>query len=413
MEVVNVSTRPIVCTEATIEELKYAIANRMPIAGITRVVTHHGAHLDEIFTMYIMMRTPEGEKCFPGVNDVTFMTQEELYPFLGEDGFYLALSNGYFLFGTGQGPFDEHADRVKRISASQMMADYVGLKSTKLGARIYSTFLNYVNYEDRNGDKLLDNCEPKYATIIRPALIAGNIKKGWRLVDAHKKKPSNLIAEVLGFIENEIGAQQLFAEAIEEYKGIQKKTIPLYFLPDHGTRKPVLLIIESDNDTMVSAAKHVFSTDQTMKMEVLLKINSKGQFYISPMNGTKLTEVIKGLRVLLARKRKSKVPRWPELDADGSLEGIEEIFYHKDADTILNGSLTQYDVPGLIGDELTKEEVIKCIVDGLDMGYFASEHRKTCVQGICAAKDSRVRCAMHPIGYQRCHNVRKNEKPKK
>ena len=59
MEVVNVSTRPIVCTEATIEELKYAIANRMPIAGITRVVTHHGAHLDEIFTMYIMMRTPE------------------------------------------------------------------------------------------------------------------------------------------------------------------------------------------------------------------------------------------------------------------------------------------------------------------------------------------------------------------
>ena len=89
------------------------------------------------------------------------------------------------------------------------------------------------------------------------------------------------------------------------------------------------------------------------------------------MNGGTLVGVIDNLRTLLAKKRNVTVSE-PELTANASVKCLKELYYHEDSDSIMNGSLTQPDVPGLIGKEFTKEEVIQCIIDGIELreGYF-------------------------------------------
>ena len=402
-------TKTIVCTEATTEELQFAIQNRLPIAGIKAVVTHVGAHLDEIFSMYLMMKTLEGQAMFPGLTACIFQTEKELAVFAGEDGFYLALTEGYICIGTLGGPFDEHGQRDERGSVADIMTEYLGFKKAKNNRDIYGHFLNYVNYEDRNGNGLYKCCTAEYANIIRPALIADNVKKGWTLVHEGLKDPHSLLTEVFGFIENEIGSQRLFVRATKEYKTIRKDVIALPFLPDEDNKKPALVIVHSDNAQIVSVAKRILSADETIKPKVILKVRSNGQFSVHSMNGTTLVDVVKNLRVLLSKKRKLRVPVWQVLDSDGSVEGLEEIYYHLDGDTILNGSLTQPDVTGLIKREFSITDVVKCIVDGLDP-RFHFEYRATCLAGTCAAMSKDVRCPMFLAGLEKCRAVRSRKK---
>lgn len=366
----NTTQEPLNCINASIEELMNAIRTKRPISGITHLITHPGTHSDEFLNWYMQKCTPEGQKAFPGIEDATcdFWTQEELANYQGEECFYRALQKGCFISGTAGGPFDEHGDRKTQKSCAQLMSDYLGLMTTTEGRIIYSNFLEYVNYEDRHGNNMRSQFKnPDFARIIAPALFADNIKKGWRLVNAGLKTEDDLIADAMGFIENEIGAQRLFVKTIAEYQGLNKQIIHLPNLKKEGdNKKPALLIIHSDNDDMPAVAKNQFSKNPDYRLKVLVKINSQGQFYICPMNGTTLTNVIVFMRIAIRRNRKLGPLANTILKSEGTIEGVEEVYYHADSDSIMNGSLTQKDVPGILNKEsgISKAELIKVITDG-------------------------------------------------
>ncbi len=398
------------CKSATVGQLKTAILNREPINGIKFIVAHPNAHLDEIFPMYLIIHTDEGKKLFSGEKTIGFLTQKSLETFSGEDGFYLALKAGYLIIGTAGGPFDEHTLRKENKSCSDLIVRYLDLYKSKDGRLIYSPFLNYVNYEDRNGSTLSKECSREYASVIRPALLADNIKRGWTAYRAGLKNQESLIQEVFGFIQNELLYQKLFVKAREEFLKLQKEEIPLLFLKSEDDKKtPVMLIVESDNDLIIPAAKNLFSVNAEKKLSVLLKINSKGQFHLSaPCEKVSLKEVIKLIRLRLFQKRKKKFPSWKDLAIDGFTEGDNTLYYHADGDTVMNGSLTQEDVDGLIGyqDGFSKDELVKIILEALNFS-FPKQFANKCTKGTCIAKvDKNAKCPYYPVGFTACHEAR-------
>src|SRR6266403_5771664 len=142
-------TQTIDCTQASIEELRHAFAKRLPIAGITCFLYHHGPHGDEITSGFVITTTPEGEYSFPGTKNASigFTTNTSLRNngFLGDEGFFKALQKGYLLLGIGGGPFDEHRNRANRQSCSNLVRMYIDLYKNSENREIYGPLLRYIN----------------------------------------------------------------------------------------------------------------------------------------------------------------------------------------------------------------------------------------------------------------------------
>ncbi len=359
------------CRQASIPQLRDAIANRTPIRGLQAVITHTGAHMDEMTACCLIMHTPEGNRLFPGIVGCGFYTEKQIAPWCGENGFYRSLQKGCLIIGTGEGHFDEHDDRDAKKSAAHLVAAHLELRKTKEGRMTYSAILNYVNYEDRNGNKLAEQCNVEYAKAIRPALIADNIKKGWKVIwaekneDLRRQKESELCGMAFMFIRNEIEAQKLFVRGVNAYGRKQPELIELpNFNSPSDTKKSVIAVVRSDDDNMVSAARFVLSANQSIRLRAVVALNSKGQFYVSPMNGITLAATVQELRKLLADRKKVQVEGM-DLSADGKIKGIKELYYHKDADAIHNGSFSQPDTDGLIGTYFRENELLDTICNSL------------------------------------------------
>ena len=399
---------------ATIDQLKAAIANRQPITELKAVVTHPNAHLDEIFALWLIMNTPEGKKMFAGITTFAFNTQKELKVFSGKEGFYQALKSGYLLIGTCDGPFDEHGDLKNQKSCSDLIVKHLGLLLTTSGRIIYTPFLNFVNYEDRHGLLRASNdITAKFASILRPAMLADSVKDGWKLVNLGLKDGNQHLLEIFGQIQNQIETQKLFVKARKEFEeNTNKQVIDIPGLKKKGSnRMPCILVVKSDNTEMASAAKNVFSQRQDKELKALLIRNSKGQFYLTPMNGASMEEVSKIIRMKLALKRKAKnsnfnMPHRHDLANAGTLRDLRDIYYHKDADSIMNGSFTQTDIAGIIGNNngFTKEELVACIVEGLNP-QFHHPLRLSCRNNICVVKQGGT-CPLYDYNFEICHDVR-------
>jgi hypothetical protein len=404
----NVPQEPIVCSTATIQELQNAIQNKLPIAGITHVVTHPKFHLDEASAAYLIMRTPEGKKLFPGANEGTLCStsQKDLFQqdFVGEDGFYALLQKGLLVIGTGGGPFDEHTDRVKRKSCVSVVADYLGLFSKPEGF-IYRRLINYINFEDRNGVDLSNETVRALAT----GNFSNSLKDSWKLVDAEIITIEELVGMAFKYIFVQIESQRLFMQSRENFKKLTPQVIEVPFLKTKEcTKSPVMLVIESDDPGVVAAARFVWKTHQTMVVKPILSINSKGQFYFSGSKDMDVIDVVRGLRVLLGCKKRIRVPRWQDLVQDGTIKGLEEIYFHTEGHSIMNGSITQDDATGMIGSYgISKQDVINVVLESLNPKFF-TKHEKSCEKGICPVKENKdARCPFFLCGYTRCHEVQR------
>ena len=399
------------CQKASIHELRDAIKNRIPIRGIKAIITNIGATADEYFAMHLMMYSKEGQRLFPGAGGCLFYTEKQLEGWKNSKGFYLALKDqGAFILGTAGGPFDDHGKGETIASTSQLMADYLDVQKTKTGRYLYSPFMDYITKQLTRKITYEKTDVEEYAKFMRPGMFFENIRKGWRTIwaepseEVRLKKMDTLAALALAFISNELDAQKLFIAAKKEYYSKKPETIALPFLHTDGMkRSPVILIVRSDNPEMVSAAKNVFASNQEMEMRVILSLNSRGQFYICPMYGSQLGDTVKSLRMKLAMKRGVSVIK-KLLDKDETLHGVEDIFYDKNADSIHNGSNTQPDAYGLIGNEFTEQDVIDSIFDGLS-AQFHPQHHNACKSGTCLAHTGKIKCRLYKFAFSKCLNV--------
>ncbi len=413
--------KPIDCTKATVAELRKAIKTRQPISGVTMLITHQKCHADEMLGMDILRRGP-GEKFFPGIADasIAFQTEIELIGLgaNGKDGWYEGLRNGALIIGTGKGFFDEHMVREKDPSCAHIVADYVGIFHDPTLRKVYGPLLSYIDFEDRNGDrvdailKLLPQTEWRHAYAIKSSMLASIIKDAWKVIETQEEM-SSLFAVVSHCFSYQIKSQKKFhVEGRESYEKADKKIIPLTFLPkgERGKEK-VLLVIKTDSYESGAFAQHSFRGKEKEELAVLLTINSKGQFYMKSMNKLSLVEVLKVLRNTIIRKRNARVD-WSMMDKEASIAEVPEIYFHKDSGDLMNGSKTQPDVPGLLTmkDGLTEAELIEAVKIGLNPTRFEIVHEKDCKNGVCPAQNGKYKCPLKSAGLKRCHDVRKGIK---
>ena len=418
----STTVQPLICTEATIEQLKHAIENKIPITGIISGVTHPGAHLDETAGDLVLRKTPQGNYYFPGYTDssLTLISERKLKElnFLGEQGFYIALQRGYLLFGIGGGIFDEHQDRRgNRRSCLQKIVEYLNLNEKKSDRSVYGNILRYINAEDRNGAIVkkiapADKDSANFKEILENfGEISSQLKKGMLAYADDLEAQSKLIGATQFLIMAEIDHQKKFLEGTEQLKAATISYIPLDFLPKKEKKRVAVLIQTKEKYApFISKNAVIKLNNQPDKtIDLFIYVNGKHQVQMIPnpksKEELKIVEVVKLLRVRVAEQLDLPIPTWKELCADQ--DPNELVFFHQEGNAIYNGSNTQRDTRGINGNKgLHIDEISKIIQVGLDETYFASDFAKKCNAGIC----SRNRCPLYSTGFQRCHDIRKLSK---
>lgn len=407
--------KKLICTEASIEELKYAIQNRIPIHGLKGGITHPSPHLDEVASDLILKETPEGEYLFPGYKETPLCLQTERQllqnDLLGELGFYRALQNGYLIFGTGGGTFDEHKDRFnKRTSCFQKIVRYLDLTNDKFGKNYYANIINYIRIEDRNGAlvKLLPVENSKVVlngdyrvdgkricdALSRFGEISSVLKKGMIAHEDNLHMQGQLVIAIQILLSGEIAHQKLYLEEKKRSAKVSYQKI--------GEANVALI----EDATKFSAGNLRNSGGQ--KVDIIVSINEKKQLALfrekkGIVTPEQMREVSKILKVLAARKFNEPVPDWNQLSQDSDPNHL--LFFHAEAGSIYNGSNTQYDTPGIMQKGLVSLNDLK---NALEWGVGSEYHpsfAENCKKGSCA----RSKCPMYVFGLNRCHDVRTNK----
>jgi hypothetical protein len=410
------------CRTATPEQLKEAFYNGTPISGITTVATHFSPHNDELCGKFFLMKTPHGKRRFPGIENAIFgpisITMLRNKNRLGEEGFFRALQSGILLIGIGGGPLDEHSDRRTGISCAERIAQLIDLMSEKDDRKIYGSLLQYVNFEDNNGDNLiqclqrargdqaprLERQEVNALRMLQTGGLAQNLKKGFEVAgeDVEIMKRVCLMADI--FYETEIEQAKLFLAAEKAYD--KNEHLVDLRIPSNKN-KFVLLELKSDNILMNKVVHSKWRDNREKKLGVLFLHKSNGQFVLMPneqhITVNQMKEIVKVLRQKTMQKG---YIGFGELCANGSIDSVPSIHFDEARGIIANGSKTDPEVPGLIGKVLSVEDVIEAVQIGLDTEFFAPEFAKGCRIGKCAGS----RCWMFKYGQKRCFQIRDNDK---
>lgn len=400
-------------------ELIKKFNSKKPIAGIYAILTHPSCHLDEFGAIFILQNTDEGKKLFPDIEKAGLGFQTETYlranNFMGFAGFIKALEMGYLIIGMGGGPFDEHSDREKKVSCVELIKKHIDLFASKESRSIYGQLINFINHEDNNGDNLIENLnranprklekvESDMLLRMNLGMLAQNIKKGWEIAQTQDEQ-IYLSAMVMRFFKNETEQRKLFVDAVEEYKNSTEKQ--MIFLPENHA----MVVIKSDNPLIIRAVRQQTMLPGGKKLGVTVVYKSNGQFCIYPSNGfdEKMTDVVKILRQKISLNKNSKGLPFEKLGEMGSIREVPELYIDENMKIIMNGSKTDPDVPGLIGNGITVDEIIGAVITAVDESIFDKKFVHHCKQGVCAKKiDPENKCFLFCYGLSRCEEIIKN-----
>jgi hypothetical protein len=400
-------------------ELIKKFNSKQPINGVRAILTHPSCHLDEFGSIYLLQHTGQGRRIFPGIENTGVGFQTETYlrenGYLGFKGFIKALEAGYIIIGMGGGPFDEHVDRTKNISSIELVKRYLDLYASKESRSIYGQLINFINFEDNNGDNLIENlnranpsrklekCESDALLNLNLGMLAQNIKKGWETAETSDDQ-FRLCSMVTQFIKNEIDHRKSFLAACTEYRIAERNIVDL-------SDNYAMVVMESDHSQMVRAVRQQSIVTGGKKLGITFVHKSNGQFILYPHNGFKdqMTEVIKILRQKIAFKRNQKGLGFDKIGENGSLWEIPELYIDENMKIIMNGSKTDPDVSGLIGQDLSVDEIIQAVTLGLDEAQFDRKFAHHCKENVCSKKiDPENKCSLFCFGLNRCKKIIEN-----
>ena len=118
-----------------------------------------------------------------------------------------------------------------------------------------------------------------------------------------------------------------------------------------------------------------------------------------------MIEVVKILRQTITRNRQNKNLPFDILGMYGKIDAVPELYIDENMKIIMNGSKTDPDAPGLIGNGISVDEIIEAVVIGLNPRRFDSRHEKKCAQGVCS-KMASTPCSLFSLGLARCAEIR-------
>jgi hypothetical protein len=403
------------CARASLGGLQDAFKNKYPITGIKMILTHPSPHLDEVAAIYMLQHTIEGNEKFPGVENVgvSFVSGTHLREnnFLGFKGFLKALQAGYLLIGLGDGPFDEHGNRDKKVSCLELIKRHLDLFKKQENRSIYGPLIHFVNHEDNNGDNImrtLNKVNPEtrlskeaaeVCNTLNLGQIAQNLKKGFETAQTLEEQ-QQIFCMGMQFIKNEISQRKMFIVASNHHH----QSIQLEF--ELG-EKNFGLVIKNDNPL---AAKVAFQKSKQIgekTIGILIVEKTNGQFCIIPQDNFResMREIIKILRQKVFFSKKQKSLSFDDLESMGWIWSVPELYIDENMFIIMNGSKTDPDVPGLIGKHLTINDVVGAIKIVIDK-QFDGRHAEKCKIGSCVKVTDKKHCSLFCYNLNHCIEVR-------
>lgn len=118
---------------------------------INKIITHHRPHADELVSLMLLKKFPEGEALFPGVKnaEVSFLTTGEL----PEGKTAVDFPDTIFL-GCGGGEFDEHATSKKEREEGETCLTLVARRLSLHKDPGLQKIIHFIREEDLKGSKV-------------------------------------------------------------------------------------------------------------------------------------------------------------------------------------------------------------------------------------------------------------------
>jgi hypothetical protein len=321
-----------------------------------RILTHERPHLDEIVAIWLLRKF--GEQRFPGISTaaVSFMSIRKLAEAGLKPDDYEA--QGTLLLGIGGGRFDEHPtlDEGRKTGdcATTLVAKELGVGDDPSLAKI----LRFVRAADVEG-----NASPFDVSYVVKLLHA-----------RHPDDPHRVIEWALVAIEVKYQEQLRFFTVVKPEFDTKAKVEEIAV----GQKRLRMVTIDSDEDGIHKYARSEYGA----RAAVVIQRRSSGNVAVfgNKQAGVDLREAAKLIR-LAEREAKGfsegtrprsdatdaarMCPQSDEerLTADGYAPGAEEWFYHRQGQMLLNGSLTQADVPAT---RLSLDRIAELVKIGID-----------------------------------------------
>jgi hypothetical protein len=341
--------------------------------AFTRILTHERPHLDEIVAVWLLRRF--GEQRFPGVATATvsFTSARKLVEAGLKPEDYEA--RGMLLLGIGGGRLDEHPtmeeNRKAGDCATTLVAKELGVSDDPALAKI----LRFVRAADVEG-----NASPFDISYVVKLLHA-----------RYPDDPNRAIEWALVAIEAKYQEQVRFFAVVKPEFDTKAKIEEVTV----GKRRLRVVSIDSDEDGIHKYARSEYGA----RAAVVIQRRSTGNVAVfgSKQAGVDLREAAKLIR-LAERQTKGLEGALDEerLTAEGHAPGAEEWFYHKHGQMLLNGSLTQADVPAT---RLTIDRIAELVKIGLDPARLKPLCQSTgrCIGDVCD---------WYPWSLARCEKLR-------
>ena len=323
------------------------------------ILTHERPHVDEIVAIWLLRKF--GEQRFPGVGTATVsftsirrLAEAGLKP---ED--YEA--RGTLLLGIGGGRFDEHPtleqDRKTGDCATTLVAKELGVSDDPSLAKI----LRFVRAADVDG-----NASPFDISYVVKLLHA-----------KHPDDPHRVIEWALVAIEAKYQEQLRFFTVVKPEFDAKARVEEITV----GKKRLRIVTIDSDEDGIHKYARSEYGG----RAAVVIQRRSTGNVAVfgNKQAGVDLREAAKLIRLAEREAKGLKLAADDErLLAEGYAPGAEEWFYHRQGQMLLNGSLTQADVPAT---RLSLDRIAELVKTGVDSTRLKPLCQSTgrCVGEVC------------------------------
>jgi hypothetical protein len=337
------------------------------------ILTHERPHLDEIVAIWLLRKF--GEQRFPGIStaEVTFTSIRKLAEAGLKPEDYEA--RGTLLLGIGGGRFDEHPTleegRKTGDCATTLVAKEVDVSDDPSLAKI----LRFVRAADVEG-----NASPFDISYVVKLLHA-----------RYPDDPHRVIEWALVAIEAKYQEQLRFFTVVKPEFDAKARVEEIVV----GQRRWRIVTIDSDEDGIHKYARSEYGA----RAAIVIQRRSSGNVAVfgSKQAGVDLREAAKLIR-LAERQAKGLGPAAEDerFLAEGYAPGAEEWFYHKQGQMLLNGSLTQADVPAT---RLSLDRIAELVKIGVDPARVKPLCQST---GRCAGDV----CDWYPWSLARCVKLR-------
>lgn len=341
---------------------------------IEKIIGHQNPDLDTFGFIWIAKKF--GGKEFPGVSDalVEFIPGGPLMPD-GRTGDEW-LKDGILVGDMGGGQHDHHQfhpeeNRKNQRCATTLIADFLGIKNDPALTQILRRI---VKSDLFGGDYPLD-----LAKLIKDANTSG-------------KDPLETMKLVFSWLDIAYEAQKLFAKALE---GLEKKA-EICELTKLDKSKIKIALTDTDEPQELKAIRFQLKVDVIARFAKTGNVQIFNRVFDNQATVT-LKEVIKIIR-FEEQKKAGKITVTNELEKEGTIPGPGIGIWHylrspkNNSEMILNGSFTVEKQP----TKLSREEILRAILIGLDEGYFAPECKKV----ECS------NCSFNPYRLKRCRDLR-------